>query len=986
MPERDTPLLFARGSRPDFNSDWPGSVSETSRTPEINPVELSAIKLRGVRVHNLRGIDVDIPHRRLTVLTGVSGSGKSSLAIDTLYAEGQRRYIESFSAQARQHLDRLEKPDTDSIEHLPPAVAIRQNSVSRSPMSTVATVTGIDASLRLLFARLGTIVCPGCSTPVRPASAQEVAEKVQLSPEGAKLMLGFAPEVSASPDGLAEQLAHPGFTRGLVIDRSDGDPTAQTTRLDELVMDQPLGDALANRRRELLIIVDRVAARRTEPTRMVESLETCFRHGGGRCVVIREIANEDEYLKSEAAFFLLDGQRWEMSRFSTHLECSSCNRSFQKPSPQHLSFHSPAGACRGCSGAGLVPRIDWLRLVPDSQKTLREDAITLLSERRWSREKAQLLELCHAESIPIDEPFASLNESHLTVLRDGPLPRDSQSDSESAGLQTLLQRAARQNRSSIRDDISSWAPPTTCQSCGGSRLKPESLAIRLGGNLTIADVAKRSVDDASRWLAELGDTLGESDRQLADALIRDLDSRLSFLRESGLGYLEIGRAMSAMSLGEARRVSMAAILGSSLVNTLFVLDEPSAGQHPRDCERLLKIVQRLRDVGNTIVAVEHQRQFVESADHLIELGPGAGRDGGNVTFKGPAPSTMPALDQPHPENRRQPSGSILIEKCRHHTLQDVTVEFPLGCLCVVTGVSGSGKSSLVEQTLFPALCDSLDIPCSISDRGSFEKLSGADQIGDVQLVSAERLSSGRRSNPATWLKIFDGVRQLFAETAEASSRGFTPSTFSFNTDGGGRCDKCKGTGSVEIDMQFLSDVVMTCPDCHGTRYQRDILEVAWRGRSIANVLDMTAEEAFSFFRGQPKIQKKLQSLKEVGLGYLTLGQSLSTLSGGEAQRLKLASSLSATGKTRSLLILTEPATGLHPTDTVRLLDCFDRLLAVGHSLLVIEHNPQVIRAADYIIDLGPEAGPGGGTVVVTGSPQQIQNCPESLTGQWLSLQ
>ena len=963
-------------------------MSKNSRTSEHDSFEQSAIKLRGVRVHNLRSIDVDIPHRRLTVLTGVSGSGKSSLAIDTLYAEGQRRYIESFSAQARQHLDRLEKPDADLIEHLPPAVAIRQNSVSRSPMSTVATVTGIDVSLRLLFARLGTIVCPDCSIPVRPWSAQDVVADVEDSPDGTKLMLGFTPELCTSPDGLAEQLSHTGFTRGLIIDRSEGQPTAQTIRLDELTIDQSRKDALASRKQELLVIVDRVTTGRTKRSRITESLETCFRHGGGRCTVLREVTSEDECPSSQPACFVLDDKLWKVSRFSAHLDCSSCNRSFQKPGPQLLSFHSPVGACRECSGAGQVPRVDWQRLVPDPQKTIDDDAIVLLSERRWSREKTQLLELCHAESIPIDEPFARLNESHLAVLRDGPLPRDSHSDpeSESAGIQTLLQRAARQNRSSIRDDISRWTPPTTCPSCGGSRLKPESLAIRLGENLTIADVAKRSVDNASGWLAELSDTLCVANRQLVDALIRDLESRLEFLRESGLGYLEIGRAMSAMSLGEARRVSMAAILGSSLVNTLFVLDEPSAGQHPRDCERLLKIVLRLRDAGNTIVAVEHQRQFIGAADHIIELGPGAGRDGGNVTSEGPALTTMPPYDQSSQENRRQPTGSIVIENCRRHTLQNVTAEFPLGCLCVVTGVSGSGKSSLIEQTLFPALCEALGLPCPIDDRGSFEKLSGADQIGDVQLVSAERLSGGRRSNPATWLKIFDGIRQLFAETAEARSRNFTPSTFSFNTSGGGRCDKCKGTGSVEIDMQFLSDVVMTCPDCHGTRFQRDILEVTWRGRSIANVLDMTAEEAFSFFRGQPKIQKKLQSLKEVGLGYLTLGQSLSTLSGGEAQRLKLASSLSATGRTRSLLILTEPATGLHPADTVRLLDCFDRLLAVGHSLLVIEHNPQVIRAADHIIDLGLEAGPGGGTVVVTGSLKQIQDCPESLTGRWLPLQ
>jgi excinuclease ABC subunit A len=978
-------------ARPDLRTA--DGVSDSSSSPDIGSTGPSAIRLRGVRVHNLRGVDVDIPLRQLTVLMGVSGSGKSSLAVDTLYAEGQRRYIESFSAQARQHLDRLEKPDADAIENLPPAVAIRQHSVSRSAMSTVATVTGIDASLRQFFARLGTIVCPGCSSVVRPSSVQDVVTKVECSPDGTRLMLGFVLD-STTSGRLEEGLPAGGFTRGLVVEKGDQKRSARNVRLDEVSTDETVKESLVRGDCDLLIVVDRVVVGRTDRTRLTESLETCIRHGEGRCIALRELPAPDETEDTSTERFLIDGKLWGAARFSTHLECTLCDRLFQRPTPQLLNFYSPAGACRECSGVGQVPHVDWQRLVPDANKTLKDDAISLLSERRWRREKTQLLELCHAESIPIDEPFCNLDDRARAVLRDGSSAdtnlRSPQREPVLAGLQMLLFRASRQSRPTIRNDVLRWAPPSTCPACSGSRLNPESLAIRLGGTLNVANVAKLTVDDASDWLARLASSLGDADRKLADALIRDLQNRLRFLRESGLGYLEIGRPMSSMSLGEARRVSMAAVLGSSLVNTLFVLDEPSAGQHPRDSERLLKIVQQLRDAGNTIVAVEHQRQFIDAADHVIELGPGAGRNGGTVTHEGPAPSTesgssnVPVAAPLALESRRNPVGSIVIENCRHHTLQNISVEFPLGCLCVVTGVSGSGKSSLVEQTLFPALCESLGLPCTVSDQESFGTLSGADQIGDVQLVSAERLSGGHRSNPATWLKIFDGIRQLFAETQEARSRDFTPATFSFNTDTGGRCSKCKGTGRVEIDMQFLSDVVMTCPECHGTRYQRDILDVSWRSRSIADVLAMTTEEAFSFFRGQPKIQKKLQSLKEVGLGYLTLGQPLSTLSGGEAQRLKLASSLAATGKTRSLLILTEPATGLHPTDTERLLDCFDRLLSVGHSLVVIEHNPQVIRAADHIIDLGPEAGPGGGTVVAKGSLQQIQDCPESLTGRWLS--
>ncbi|MFP6765541.1 MAG: hypothetical protein VB858_18075, partial [Planctomycetaceae bacterium] len=685
--------------------------------------------------------------------------------------------------------------------------------------------------------------------------------------------------------------------------------------------------------------------------------------------------------------YFLQGKQWAGISFSSHLECIPCGREFQPPIPQLLNFHSPVGACHDCLGAGHVPQIDWTILVSDPSRSMEEDAISLLSERRWRREKKQLLALCRAESIPVSQPFQDLDQSALTILCDGQTDRaDRESlESEAVGLRTLLQRAAHQNRPSRRDDLARLAPPMACPACDGTRLRSESRAIRLGADSSLADVTALNVDETSIWLAELRESLPLNAIRLAETLLHDLESRLRFLKQSGLGYLESGRAMSALSLGEARRVNMAAVLGSSLVNTLFVLDEPSAGQHPHDCKQLLSIVKQLRDAGNTIVAVEHQSQFIDAADHMIELGPGAGRNGGQVVYSGTA---YPGTTEPAWRGQRhdqRSTGSIHIENCSHNTLQNVSVEIPLGGLCVVAGVSGSGKSSLIEHTLYPALCETLGRPCSISVRGSFQKLTGADQINDVQLVGAERLSAGRRSNAATWLKLFDGIRRLFAETQESRSRDFTPATFSFNTDSGGRCEQCRGTGSVEIDMQFLSDVVMTCPDCHGTRFQREVLEVTWRGRTIADVLDMTAEEAFLFFRGQPRLQKKLQSLKEVALAYLTLGQPLSTLSGGEAQRLKLASSLAATGKTHSLLILTEPATGLHPADTDRLLDCFDRLISVGHSLLVVEHNLQVLRAADHIIELGPGGGPHGGRLIAAGSPEEICATPDSLSGECLRL-
>lgn len=930
----------------------------------------SAIRLRGVHVHNLRGIDVDIPHGKLTVVTGVSGSGKSSLAIDTLYAEGQRRYIESFSTKARQHLERLDKPDVVSIENLPPAVAVRQNSVSRSPMATVGSETGIDAALRLLFGRLGTVHCPDCNIGVKPTSIPEAVRQIEDLPAGSRVMLTFAlPQTSEGEpaENQRELLLKAGFTRGLSFDRALSTCTAFRISPGELFREEPGLEQWA--------VVDRIVAGKTESRRLTESLETCYRFGGGRCTCLFQSADEapaPDWIEQ----IELEGTAWSTIAFSNRLECAQCGRSFQKPDPRRLNFQSPLGGCRECGGRGTVPLIDWQRLVPDVTKSIEDDAIVLLAERRWNRQKQQLLRLCREEGINTSCPFGTLNQHERSILRDG---QAENLEAGFAGLRAVFQSEA---RSSLRDDIERWAPQAECSSCEGTRLQTESQSVRLDGK-SISDFAHMPVSDACEWLEELIRGLSDAQKQIGNALINDLRNRLTFLVKAGLEYLESGRAMSALSLGEARRVGMTAVVGSSLVNTLFILDEPSAGQHPLDCERLLEIVRQIRDSGNTVVAVEHQPAFVESADYQIELGPGAGRDGGTVTFAGTQEERVTAVQVEASRNRHSPTGSIRIEGCTHNTLKSITAEIPLGCLCVVTGVSGSGKSSLIEKTLYPALCDAIGLANPLPDSGEFRDLSGAEQIGDVQLVGAERLAGGRRSNPATWLKVFDGIRQLFEETQEAVSQKFTASTFSFNTDSGGRCTHCKGTGTVEIDMQFLADVVMTCPDCHGTRYQREILEVTWRGRTIADVLSMTAEEAFSFFRGQQRIQKRLQSLKEVGLGYLTLGQPLSTLSGGEAQRLKLASSLAATGKTKSLLILAEPATGLHKSDTHQLLRCFDQLLGVGHSLLVIEHNLELVRAADHIIDIGPEAGARGGQIVATGSVDQIRTCAESLTGRWL---
>ena len=930
----------------------------------------SAIRLRGVHVHNLRGINVDIPHEKLTVLTGVSGSGKSSLAIDTLYAEGQRRYVESFSTKARQYLDRLDKPDVSSIEDLLPAVAVRQNSVSRSPMATVGSETGIDAALQLLFGRLGKVQCPGCNLRVKRISIPEAVRQIEDLPAGSRAMLTFAlPPLKEGEqaDDQREQLLKAGFTRELTFDRTRSTCTPVRAWSGRLLCEEPS--------LEQWIVADRIIAGKTEVRRLTESVETCYRFGKGRCTVLYPISGDTPTPDCREQIEI-EGTAWSALVFSNRLQCVQCGRSFQEVDPRRLNFQSPLGACGECGGRGTAPLIDWQRLVPDVTKSIEDNAIVLLAERRWNRHRQQIIHLCQEAGIDTSRPFKTLNQREQSILCEG---REGASEEGFAGLRAVFQR---ETRSSLRDDIERWAPQTECKSCQGTRLQAQAQSVRLDGK-SISDFARMPVCDARDWLEEMRRGLPITQKQIGNVLISDLRNRLGFLAKAGLDYLETARAMSALSLGEARRVGMTAAVGSSLVNALFVLDEPSAGQHPRDCERLLEIVRQIRDSGNTVVAVDHQPAFIEAADFRIELGPGAGRNGGTVTFAGTSGESVSVTQSEASRNEHSPAGSIRIEGCTHNTLKDVTAVIPLGCLCVVTGVSGSGKSSLIEKTLYPALCNAIGLESSLANSCEYSRLSGAEQIGDVQLVSAERLVAGRRSSPATWLKVFDGIRQLFAETQEAVSRKFTASTFSFNTDSGGRCTHCKGTGTVEIDMQFLSDVVMTCPDCHGTRFQREILEVTWRGQTVADVLAMTAEEAFSFFRGQRRIQKKLQSLKEVGLGYLTLGQPLLTLSGGEAQRLKLASSLAATGKTKSLLILAEPATGLHESDTQKLLRCFDQLLGIGHSLLVIEHNLQLIRAADHIIDIGPEAGPGGGQIVATGTVEQIRNCAESLTGKWI---
>jgi excinuclease ABC subunit A len=999
---------------------------------------LPNIELRGVRVHNLKSIDVDIPLNKLTVITGISGSGKSSLAFDTLYAEGQRRYIESFSSSARRHLDRLEKPDADSIVRIPPAVALRQNAAANaaSRRATIATVTEIDDLLRVLFSRVGVVVCPDCKQRVEQDSAASVVASIDRLPTGTRLQIGFPLPVSEEIVGhddstniteravMVADLLEAGFTRAVILNRSalessGGDPDAALSGKSLSVQDLL---SLPEEDEQRIVFVDRLVSGKTSPERIIEAVETCLSESGGRCVLLAQLSTVAASAESEErpdgagnlSFepVLLDDDSWTIRRFSSNFDCSICGRVFTKPEPATLSFRSPLGACSSCRGTGCVTKLDFDSMVPDESLSLRAGAIVALQADRWKRERERLLCFAENSGVPLDVEFRALTSVQKElVYRGGGLSQQAGTNS-SEGLHGLFDRLERRKQqTATREFLNQWRQVERCTACEGTRLRADALAVRLCGSAasggcdsstSISDLSVQTVDGLLEFLQAKLMTTAET-KSVASNLVADIVERLQFLTSAGLGYLRLSREMSSLSRGEAQRVAMTSIAGSNLVNTLFVIDEPSAGLHPRDVSRVVSIVRNIRDRGNTVVVVEHEPEFLDAADHGLDIGPAAGQDGGHLVYAG-RPDALAAVAEsatgrwlagevtpaecsgntaPAESTRRQARGWLQLSHATCHTVQDCSVKFPLGVLCVVTGVSGAGKSSLIESVLFPAVCKELGQSCSVEVVGEYGELKGAESISSVELIDDRPLAGSRRSNPATWLKVFDEIRRLFAETEDARNRNLTASHFSFNTDSGGRCNKCEGTGRVEIDMQFLADVSMTCPDCSGTRYLPHILEVQWRARTVADVLAMTAAEAFSFFRGQPKIQKRLRSLKDVGLDYLTLGQPLATLSGGESQRLKLAACLASNSRTGSLLIMNEPTTGLHPADVARLLECFDGLISVGHSLVVIEHNLDVIRRADHIIDMGPEAGPGGGQVVATGSVAEIAACPKSITGQYL---
>ena len=932
----------------------------------MNTSNHSQIELRGVSVHNLKHVDLDIPRHQLVVFCGVSGSGKTSIALDTLYAEGQRRYIESFSAYTRQFLDRLEKPAADRIDGIPAAVAVTRKNSSPNSRSTIGTATEIADYLRLLYAKIAQLHCLGCSRPLLEHTPQTVSAQLAELPADSRYFIAFPLAVTndTSLSSLSEQLQQDGFIRLIAgsqaLNLADDPPLQETCLTD------------------LLVVVDRLTAGKTKPERLLDSLETAFQRGQGQCFVLIETDKQ--------AARQIDGRNWKQWTFNQSLRCDDCGQDYPAAEPRLFSFNSPLGACPECEGFGNIVDIDMERVVPDPNKSLREGAIAPWNSPSYRHELDEVLALADDYDLPVDIPYHELTTAQQQIIEAGVPERNF---GGLRGFFAWLER--RKYKMHLRVFLSRWRSYRTCPVCDGKRLRSESLAFHIAQR-NIADLAAMKIDHLQDFFESLELTVWEEE---VSALIRQqLQSRLHFLQSVGLGYLTLDRPLRTLSGGESQRVALTTALGSSLVNMLYVMDEPSIGLHPRDVNQLVEAIKKLRDRGNTVVLVEHEKAMIEAADHLIEVGPGAGNHGGEIVFSGNLEEMKQSPDSitgdyltgrrgifSQPQRRPTSSGWIKLNGASGNNLQSLSVQFPLGLLCLVTGVSGSGKSTLVQDTLYAALCRRKHKEAPKPH--PYDEIIGDGQIDDVILVDQSPIGRSPRSNPVTYIKAFDQIRSVFTETVQARTHNYKSGHFSFNVDGG-RCQTCQGAGHLEIDMQFLADVYMTCKDCGGTRYRKEILAVKYRDKTIADVLNMTVREAFSFFRGQTKVQSRLKRLIDVGLDYLRLGQPANTLSAGEAQRLKLAAYTSNSTRNRTLFILDEPTTGLHFSDVVQLLDCFDALLSVGHSLIVVEHNLQLMRAADYIIDLGPGASDEGGRIVATGTPEEIAQDSHSYTGQYLA--
>ena len=895
------------------------------------------IVLRGVRVHNLKNIDLDIPLNRFIIVTGVSGSGKSSLAFDTLYAEGQRRYIESLSSYARQFLERMDKPDADLIEGITPAIAIQQKAVTKNPRSTVATVTETYDYLRVLFARIGVVHCLQCGRPVARDTIDSIVERLLNLEPGTRLTISFA---WPAESGLAP-LKKLGFFRVI--------------RGEEV---RELNGLRPKRNESLDIFVDRLTLGSDERERLVDSLESGLKHGGGRVKVRTE-----------------DGREFI---FSDKLECKTCGLFTEEPFPNLFSFNSPQGACPDCHGFGDIATIDEDKVIPDKSRSLEEGAVEPWTKPLSRGMMRELLREARKRRIPTDVPFKNLKKEWQRFVLEG--------DDGYPGVKGFFDwLQSKKYKVQVRVFLSRYRKYTACPSCGQTRLNPQASAVKVGGR-SIGEVTRMTVKDAHKFFAGLELDLPAYQKHVSEKLLAEIQNRLKFLLEVGLDYISLDRMTFTLSGGEAQRINLAAALSSSLVGTLFVLDEPSIGLHPRDNGRLVQILKSLKDIGNTVMVVEHDPEIIKSSEYLIDLGPHAGENGGEVIFAGSkrefleSPTSLTARyirgekEISVPKKRRQAQIFLLIKDAHKHNLRHLDVRLPLNVFACVTGVSGSGKSTLLHDVLYQGWAGEA--------QNGFRDIHGLDIIDKIIMVDQSPISTSPRSIPATYTKSMDGVRLLFSQTREAKALGYKPGYFSFNTPGG-RCEACQGAGQQIVEMQFLSDVTLLCESCRGKRFKSEILEIKYRGKNIDDVLHMTIDDALDFFGNRPDITKKIQPLKDVGLGYLRLGQPTTTLSGGELQRIKLAYHLVHERDKHILYLFDEPTIGLHMDDVSTLLRCFQRLVDEGHSVMVIEHNLDVIKCADYVLDLGPEGGERGGDIVAQGTPEELAKSRGSITGKYL---
>ena len=969
---------------------------------ETGLVLTDQIIIRGARTHNLKNIDCDIPHGALTVVSGVSGSGKSSLAFDTIYAEGQRRYVESLSAYARQFLERIEKPDVDLIDGLAPAIAIKQKNSTRNPRSTVATATEIYDYMRLLYARCGTVHCIVCDGIVRRDSVDEIAAAVLALEEGTRLHAIFPVRPPVPPNleteapkpaargrkAVGKVAAEPALTEALKEHLGDlrkrgFNRLYQNGTIYEFSTPESLLDV--DFTQPVFILVDRIVVSAENRARIVDAAEIGYRESSE---ILFEIVPRDS-----------ETMERERLRFSAAFECKSCHRVYREPEPRLFSFNNPFGACPRCQGFGNTIDFDLDLIIPDKSKTLDQGAVDPWTRPKYRPYQTELKKVARQHGIPVDVPWFDLplDQQEFVLNGHGSFPGVH-------GFFDLMER--KKYKLHVRVMLSKYRGYAVCPECKGQRLRAEARAVRLNG-INICEAAALTIRAANEFFGSL--KLSPAQHEIAGSILSEIWQRLHFLDAVGLDYLTLDRLASTLSGGESQRIQLATSLGSRLVGALYVLDEPSIGLHPRDTAKLIRILEELRDLGNTILVVEHDPDVIRSADYLLDLGPGAGEYGGRILAAGTVPEVEAnpesitgrylsgQLSIPVPTRRREPGpirGNDWLELrgARVHNLKNIDCDIPLGVLTCITGVSGSGKSTLVHDVLYRAVAHKLGVSESGDPTNHYHELKGADRLNGIVLVDQAPIGRTPRSNPVTYIKAFDAIRELFAAQPEAQRRGYGAGHFSFNVPGG-RCDVCNGDGTVTVEMQFLADVELPCEECNGTRYKSSTLEVKYKGKNIYDVLAMTVKEALRFFIGHPKILDKLAVLEEVGLGYVRLGQSATTLSGGEAQRVKLASHL-ASGRaasgvskratSRVLYILDEPTTGLHFDDVGKLLTAFRKLIDAGGSLVVIEHNLDVIKSADWVIDLGPEGGSKGGEIVAAGTPEEIARVPESHTGQWLA--